>query len=443
MLIWTLAIVLVLVFAGLGFLKGGIRMCVWLAGLVLAVLLAVPLGGSIRGLMPALGIKNPVWVALMPSVIMFCLINLIFFGFSFFVHHKVAKHYKNTRDDVDRLRWQRVNRRLGASLGVVFATIFFFLIGAVVYAGGYLTVQASPEEGNPSSVKFLNDARKDLAETGMDKAMASISPASPKFYKAADVLGLLYHNAPLQTRLANYPPFLSLGQRPEFQEMAGDKEYNELIFGKAPITKIIDHPRTQAILGNKELMAELMAIDLDDLKTYLRTGKSPKYDETLILGRWSMDKDSIYTLARKMKPDMNARELRTLRMLLQIFPNFSLLASPDNKVVFRSDTPPADQPPADAPPPDPEAARYGLAPAAPAAPAPGGPAALNAAAAEAFRAKAGIPQQAEGTWSEEFSGSYKITFADPNGKESSVQATVREDELTLSFPELSLVFFKE
>lgn len=445
MLIWTLAIVLVLLFVGLGFLKGGIRMAVWLVALILATMLAMPLSGSIKGLMPTLGIKNPVWMTLMPPVFIFILINLVGIGLGFAAHHKVAKHYKNTRDDVDRIRWERMNRKLGASLGTVFGTIFFFLIGAVAFSGGYLTAQASPEENNPGKVQFVTSLRKDMTETGMDKAMAAIAPGTPRYYKAADILGLLYHNAALQNRLANYPGYLSVGQRPEFQEMAADKEYNELLFGKAPITAIIDHPRTQAILGNKELMDQLLAVDLDDLKIYLRTGKSPKYDETFILGRWTMEKDAIYTQLRKMNPDIKAGDLIKLKKVMEVVPQINMLATPDNKVTFKvadAVTPPAEADPnaQPAPAPDPLAERYRNPNAPTPAPAPG--AAANAA--PALPKGMEIPKlTGEGTWSEDFQGSYKLTLAGPDGKEMTMQATVKDDEMILNAPGLPLVFYKE
>ncbi|MGV3774989.1 MAG: hypothetical protein ACO1QB_18975 [Verrucomicrobiales bacterium] len=442
MLIWTLAIVLVLIFVGLGFLKGGIRMSVWLLGLILATMLAVPMSGSIKGLMPTLGIKNPVWAELMAPVFIFILINLVAIGLSFLAHHKVAKHFKFTRDDADRIRWERLNRRLGASMGVIFATVFFFLIGAVVYAGGYLTLQASPDENNPASVRFLNGGRKGLNETGMAPAMAAISPATPKFYKAADILGLLYHNASLQTRLANYPGLLGLGQRTEFQEMSEDKEYNEMIFGKAPPTQILDHARTQAILGNKEIMDQLMAVDMDDLKGYLRTGKSAKYDENLILGRWTLEKDAIFTQMRKANPDIRAGDLIKLRKVMDMLPPIQMLAMPDNKVLAKiagAPAPEGEAAPAE-PVVDPMVERYRN----PNAPAPGAVPPPAGASGQGLPAGMQIPNlNGEGTWSEDFTGSYKITFTMPDGKETTMQATVKDDEMILNAPGIPLVFYKE
>ena len=434
---WILAIVLLVVFAALGFGQGAIRSAISLVGMIVALFLAVPLGGMLRPLISTVGVTNPVWVAVVPPIIAFLLVYLVIAGLSFFVHHKVYLMYKYKRDDVDRMRWERVNRHAGAALGVLTGAIFFLAVSGVIYAAGYLTVQLSADN-NPASIRFINSVREDMAESGFDKAAAKFQPASPMYYETADVLGLLYHNPLLQSRLATYPEMLSLGQRTEFQEMGNDKEYNDLIFGKAPVTDIIDHARTQAILGNQEIMNQLRAVDRRDLQEYLRTGKSPKYEDQEILGIWNLDKSAVLTFLRKSNPDIKARELRLLKQGLESVPPISLVATPENKVFVRGGGEAAPETPAAEAPVDQAAAtmeeRY--RPLAP-TPAPTPPPQVAEAVASPVPNLSG-----EGTWAEE-AGQYIVSLTDPLGREVKGTAKIRADELVLSVAGANLVFVKQ
>ena len=439
---WILAIVLMLLFAAIGFAKGAIRASVSLVGVVLGLLLCVPLSGVIRPIMGPIGVQNPVWLAVIPPIVMFFIIYFIFVGISFFVHHKVNLYYKYKRDDADRIRWERVNRHTGVAVGLLTGAIYFFALAALIYSAGYLTVQLSAEENNPAFIKFVNTARTDMESSGIDDAIAALDPGTPLYYDAADVFGLLYHNPLLQSRLATYPYFLELSFRPEFQEMATDKEYNDLVFGKAPVTQIIAHPRTQAILSNAELMNYLKETDVEDLKTYLRTGKSPKYDEEEILGLWDLDKEAIVTHIRKTQPDIRSRELKAIRMAIGMLPDISLAATPEKRVIFSLGSSPA---PAAETPPDPAAVdpsmqmyqdpRYQMqAPPAQQPPPQQAPAEAPPQVVPKF--------EGEGTWDEEL-GQYVIKAPDQSGKEQVGRVRIRGDEMELTVAGQTLVFIKQ
>jgi hypothetical protein len=78
------------------------------------------------------------------------------------VHHKVAHHYKYRADDVTRLRWERLNERLGACIGVVVGCVWLILLGLGIYIAGYPTVQLSSDDNATGIYRFLNMARRDL-----------------------------------------------------------------------------------------------------------------------------------------------------------------------------------------------------------------------------------------------------------------------------------------
>jgi hypothetical protein len=443
MSLWILAFVIIAIFVGIGFAQGAIRSAISLVGLILAFLFAIPFGAALKGLMTPLGVTNPVWQALIPPLVAFFIIYFVISGLSFFAHHKIYLLYKYKRDDADRLRWERMNRHAGAGIGALMGVITFLGVSGLVYAGGYLTVQLSGDQ-NPGTIKFVNSAREDMAASGFDKVAAKFAPGSKTYYESADILGLIYHNPLLQSRLATYPYFLSLAQKQEFQDIGTDKEYNDLIFGKAPVTQIIAHPKTQTILSNGEIMDYLKATDRQDLQEYLRTGKSPKYDEQEILGVWHLDKDAVLTYVRKKKPDIRSKELRFLKTVVAALPEVSMMAMPDNKITFsRSDAAPAAdaQPAPEAAPVDPLAQRYGPEYARSMQRGQGAPAAATNKPPEV---KSPIPtvQGGDGTWAEE-AGVYVVTLSTPSGGQVKAHAKVTGEELVLNVDDGSLVFAKQ
>src|SRR5206468_1574447 len=113
-------------------------------------------------------------------------------------------------------------------VGLGAACVYLVLVGLLIYVAGYLTVQVTGEENVPTTLQLLNTARTDLHTTGLDKMVAKFDPTPPAFYEAADVVGLIYRNPLLQSRLSGYPALLPMEERTEFQELAADKEFIEL-----------------------------------------------------------------------------------------------------------------------------------------------------------------------------------------------------------------------
>jgi hypothetical protein len=343
------------------------------------------------------------------------------------------------------MKWERMNHHVGVSVGVVVALIIFFALSKVAYAGGYMTAQINDDStagSNPPWVKFLTTARRDMQATGLDKSVAALDKTPAEFYEISDIIGLIYHNPKSQTPLANYPYFLSLGQRPEFQELASDKEYKELLFTKPAFGTIINHPNTQRLIGNADLVNQLKGVDLKDLEKYLKTGKS-KYDEEPILGRWILEKDAVLTFIRKTQPDLRGDQLIALKRGVDMLPPITLVNTIDNKVFVKAEgEAPAEAAPAEttpAPAPDPNADRYrqrgpNRQPATrPTAPPPA------AAAAPTLQV---LKIAGEGEWKQGATGNYELTINDAAGKPQTLIAQIQDDELTLSKGGMALVFYK-
>ena len=201
MTIWILAIFLFGFLAWMGYVKGAIRVAVMLVGLLVAARLALPLGPVLKPLVSMVGITNPYLVWLLPPLAVFILVQLIFTGDRLPGSSQGGLYYKYKADDVHRLRWERLNKRLGICVGLVAACVYLVVIGLLIGVFGYFTVQVRPAENLPLPLQLLNNGRSDFKGTGLDKIAAKVDPTPPKFYEAADIVGLVYHNPLLQSRL--------------------------------------------------------------------------------------------------------------------------------------------------------------------------------------------------------------------------------------------------
>ncbi|MBI2948211.1 MAG: CvpA family protein [Verrucomicrobia bacterium] len=460
MLIWTLAIALFIIIGALGYLQGALRLAVSLFGLILGLILAFPLAPLLSRLVPMVGIKHPVWSVVWPPIWAFLIVFLIFLGISFFVHRKVALHFKYREEDLARLRWERMNKALGFCLGTAMAVVWLFVIGLVTHIAGYFAVQVVSDDTSSMTFRYLSRGKHDLRSTGLEKCVAGFDRMPANYYQICDIIGLIYNNPILLNRVSQYPPFLSIGQRQEFQDIATDVEYNNLLLSKGDITQIISHPKTQSIIYNPEIVQELLQQDLGDFRHYLETGKSPKFDEEKILGRWDLDFYSTLVQERRKRPNLTASEMMKLkRNLTELLKSVTLMATTDNKVnlkvemsdQFKQAAQAAAQAAAAAASAaqnspgssqmSPEMAqRYGLGRGRGASTPPSGaPTAPPAAASVASREPAQPLYSGQGSWQRE-GDKYQLKLQDERGRPLNGQAIAEEDKLTITMPQITLVF---
>ncbi len=117
--------------------------------------------------------------------------------------------------------------------------------------------------------------RQEAHGLGLDRLLAAYDPIPAQVYQATSIAALVLHNPLLESRLAHYPPFLTLAQRPEFKELGSDLQLQQMIQSQAPIGEILKYPSVQAILTNATITSDVDALlghDLDDLEQYLVTG---------------------------------------------------------------------------------------------------------------------------------------------------------------------------
>lgn len=498
MLIFVLTLVVLALAGAAGFLQGALRSLITLLGVILGAFLARPLGVHLNPLMPKIGLENPVWAWFVPPVIVFVLFVLVFMGIAFAVHRQVALFFKYKTDEYQMQSWERMNKRVGVSIGLFIGSIYTVLLCVGIYVIGYLSSQVATGENDPAMLRFISSARKDMQATGMDKLAAKLDPMKEEYYMASDIVALLHRNPLLEARMADYPFFLSLGGRQEFKDLANDKEFQTLREKQPTLVELLNHPKIVPILASDELLDVLRQIDLKDLRGYLQTGKSAKYDDEKILGRWRLDPTPTIRELRRLSPDMTPAEFaQAKKMVNMVAPLINLTSSPDNKFTLQINlaelakqvtamaatvtAQPAAAPVVIAqPPPQPETGgsmspqmmqRYGIkrggagptqptqpapviigqAPAArPAAPKPGkfAPMAMiGQLAAGLEKAAAAEPvSSVAGSWSRD-GDKYTLKIADPTGKEREVDGTADDERMHLTVPilpplKLTLVFFR-
>jgi hypothetical protein len=315
MTIWLLTVVLLASLAALGFRQGAIRVAASFLGILLGALLSPLLGRLFRPLLALVGVHSPLLLTFVPPLIGFMIILAAFKIGGLVLHKKTEMHYRY-KAGVQLMLWERLNHRVGLALGLLNGAAYLVLLSMAIYMLSYWTYQMATSESDPTVVRIVNRLGKDLETTGLSKVAKAVDRAPTAYYDAADIVGLIYHNPLLEARLSRYPAFLGLAERPEFQALASDAQFTEAWQGQKSAAELLKNPSVQAILKNPETVKaahDIIVPDLPDLRSYLETGISPKYDAEKILGRWHFDLPSTLTVLRKSKPNLN-RTVETRRL---------------------------------------------------------------------------------------------------------------------------------
>src|ERR1017187_4014533 len=190
MTILILALLLLAAGAGMGLRQGAIRVAISFVGIIISALLAWPLSGILRPLLPHVGFHNPVIVWLLPPLLVFVILLSLFKSLGLLIHHKVSVYYKYKADDLQRILWGRLNKRLGLGLGLLNGLAYFALISFVIYDFSYWTAQVASADEERLPVRILNRMGWDLESTGLIRAARAIDPMPEIYFKTADLAGL-------------------------------------------------------------------------------------------------------------------------------------------------------------------------------------------------------------------------------------------------------------
>lgn len=339
MILWIVALLVFLSLGTAGFYQGAVRVGCSFLGLLVATALAMPLSAVVKPLLKIFGLEHPVPLGLIAPFVAFVVVVIAFKAASVGLHRKVDGYYKYKASDTVRLLFERLNSRLGLCLGLCNGFIYVILICVGVYVVGYFSVQAATSDKDAFVMKVVTRLAEDMKATRMDKAVAGFIPAKDIYYDGSDVLALIFRNPILQNRLTEYPVFLTYAEQTEFKQLGGDQKFQgEWVTGPS-LTEFTAHEHMKELIGNRDLFTNTLARlggDLKDLKDYLETGKSAKYDEEKILGRWSFHYNQSMSVNRKKKPNMTLNEAKQIRAFLGgIFRNATLTAFLDSTVKLK------------------------------------------------------------------------------------------------------------
>jgi hypothetical protein len=446
MLIWVVAVVLVGGFGLLGHQTGAIRWGIGFIGAALGLALAGIAGGVVSAGLAMMGVKDYIDLALLPGVIVFSLLTIIFLVIGVAAHRPVELFFKYRSDEPTRAAFERMNQAIGLFVGLISGICVFFSVGNFVYRQGYLITQVTSDNGEATPVRYIAQLRGEMESTGWARTFAAMDNSPAKYYEVSDILGILHANPLVQGRAENYPPFLALGAQQEFAEIGSDAEFLKLIQSKPALSAMLNHPKAAAVLFSPTLRETFAKVDLKDFRKYLETGISPRYEDEKILGRWRMDPGTVFTQLKRERLNLSPADMRSIRAALgPILSGATLVAYTDGRFSIKIAPPAAPVAAAnpeggEAAAPSPAAtqnaymARYGLRPSSAGTPA---VPAAQPKAAKVAKLPPGIEfiqglKSFDGTWTRT-DGRY-VLGAELEGSKQSLDALVNDTgRLTWSF----------
>ncbi|HAM71500.1 MAG TPA: hypothetical protein DCM86_07650 [Verrucomicrobiales bacterium] len=339
MFAWLIALGFIIASGIVGFYVGALRVSFSTAGLLLTLLFLRPLGDLCGKLLGLCGLSHPVAMGILGPILAFILVQVIFKVSGALVYRTADTYYKYKASDTQRLLFERMNQRVGPCLGVLNGALYTILICVLCTGVGYATVQLSrgPEKDS-IYLASLNRLARDFQSSGLSRAVGAYVPASPVYYDGVDLFAEWFHQPLVQSRLVGYPPLVVLADRREFLDLGNNVQVQEFLLKGPSIGDIYDDPKLMAVLGSPEILADarkLLENDIADLKGYLATGKSEKYDSEQILGRWEFN--LFGTIAENKKARrMSGLEVNKMRGILATqLDGMVMLATLDNQIIVK------------------------------------------------------------------------------------------------------------
>ena len=340
MTIWILALLLLASAIALGHKLGAINAAFTFVGILFGSLLGPLIGKIFKPLLPHLGVENPAIVWAAAPVLGFFLVLVAFRMAGFFVHRKVEVYYKHHAGDLRRALWERLNARLGACLGVLNGTAYLLLVSFYFFNLSYWTAQAAPSADESRMMRLVNRVGADLDRTGLAKPARALATLPENFYRLADLAGLLCQNRPLSDRLGDYPAFLSLTERDDLQQLIRNPDFTNAWRSQAPVGQLLEDPQVKAFFQNRELTALLRSTtetNLDDLRVFLNTGKSPKYESLPLVGRWNFNASVTVAMLRQAHPNYTTAEMKAVRaQMTQAYADAAFVAGSDGQAFLKN-----------------------------------------------------------------------------------------------------------
>ena len=340
MSIWILAFMVIAAATLAGWRQGAIRASIATIGIPIATLLATTVGKLVQPLLTHVGASNLIVAWAIAPVIGFILVSIAFALAAQWVHKRVEHFYRYNAGDLRQALWERLNSRVGICIGVLNGAMYFVLASFFVFNLAYLTVQADVNGKAPIPLRLASQLGNDLQATGFSRTASAVDTLPETYYQLSDLMGFLVQNPQAAPRLAEYPAFTSLWERDDMQTLVQDSTLTDALRTGASLGDIIENPNVKSFIQNKaqtKLLIGILETNLTDLKDYLKTGKSAKYDSEKIIGLWDFNPSVSVAWLRQSNPKIPASEMRTIRAwVTQAYANTRVLATGDNQVFIKN-----------------------------------------------------------------------------------------------------------
>ncbi|MBI1840089.1 MAG: hypothetical protein HYR88_04475 [Verrucomicrobia bacterium] len=341
MIVWSLAILLTVACGIVGFYVGAIRCAITTVALILTLVFIVPLSLLTASFMPSVGLAHPVTGALVAPLVVLLVFQILAKAISHAVTPMIDNFYKYKATDTQRMLFERMNQRIGPCVGIVNALFYMILVGIGAIGLGYGTVPLSRGTSADSWVfTSANLLAKATEATGWARVAGPYVPVSPLYLDAIDVVAEWFHQPLIQSSLSTYPPLIPLAERKDFETMGNDVTTQGFILKSPSMSEILEHAQLGPLFTDPPKLEQLLKAlgnDLTDLKTFLASGQSPKFDDEKILGRWDFNLSASVAenkKARRMSALEANRMMATLATTYQL-QEMTMLATIDHKVILR------------------------------------------------------------------------------------------------------------
>jgi hypothetical protein len=339
MSIWILAVLVLGILALAGWRQGGIIAAFSFGGILFGTFLATLFGKLFHPLLPHLGASDPIMAWALAPLCGFILVSIVFTAIGIKVNRQVEVFYKHKAGELRQAMWTRLNTRLGICLGLLNGAAYFILISFIIFNLTYLTAQVAVADNQPLLIRAANQMGHDLESTGMSRAAAAVGTLPSNYYKLADLAGFLMQNTNAASRFVDYPGLTSLWERDDMQSLVTDATLTNALASGASINDILNEPSVQDFLKNKDLtktVSDAIETNLDDLSTYLQTGKSAKYADKII-GHWECNVGVTLAWWRQSQPKVDAMQMLAVRNLwTKAYGSTVVLATGDHQLFVKS-----------------------------------------------------------------------------------------------------------
>ncbi|HEY1172080.1 MAG TPA: hypothetical protein VGH19_11970 [Verrucomicrobiae bacterium] len=334
MTIWILVIACLAMGGTIGHTAGALRVSIATLGTWIAYLLAWPIGDKLRPMTMGF-FDTPTTLLIMPPVLVFFGLVAVIFSLAQGVHLKIYLYYKYKTTEEKFSLWERMNNRVGICVGLIKGGLWVGILLGFIYSVGYPIMLSEPNDRAPFLYKTAAKLRNDLQESGFEKLGAAMQRAPERYYQASDIIGYMYQNPQLQSRMMHYPLFLSLSGTPEFVKLLAGPETRQILESKAPITTWFN-TNSMKLLKNTFIQSQLKQVDTADLLEFAKTGKSAKYDSEMVIGVWVINLAPTINAVKQNHAQVTPQQLLILKNLMaKNIDDLVLVNTPDGQMFLR------------------------------------------------------------------------------------------------------------